>query len=122
MAAPMLPERIPTRPLRSSEITPAAEAKAVFRKPEEDAAADRRAHGAVIEHAMKVAGITPKDVSRVLNLDENNVYQWWSGAANAPVGRLCGRFPRFAFAYLQTMAAQSEHLEVSFTIRERRSA
>lgn len=116
-----LPEKFNAAPLRSSETTFARRATD-FRKPDIDDDAADRADGVVIEHAMKVAGITPKDVADVLKLDESAVYQWWRGKSRAPVGRLSRHFPRFEFFYLQTRAGQSEHLEAGLTIRERRRA
>lgn len=117
----MLPDKFHATPLRSSETTFARRATDV-RKPEMDDAAADLADGAVIEHAMKVIRITPKDVADKMQIDESAVYQWWRGKSRAPIGRLCVHFPRFEFAYLQTRAAHSEHVEAQLTIRERRRA
>jgi hypothetical protein len=121
MASRSLPDRFDATPLRSSETTFARRATDV-RKSEIDEDAADRADGMVVEHAMKAISVTPKDVADKLKIDESAIYQWWRGKARAPIGRLCVHFPRFEFSYLQTRAAQSEHVEAALTIRDRRLA
>lgn len=116
-----LPDRFHAAPLRSSESGFARRATD-YRKPEIDANAADRADGVVLDHSLKVARLTRKEVADALGCDESNIDQWVAGRARAPIGRICQHFPRFEFAYLQTRAAQSEHLEIALTIRDRRLA
>lgn len=116
-----LPDRFDARPLRSSE-TAFARRATDYRKPVVDADAADRADGVVLDHSLKVARLTRKEVADALGCAESNVDQWVAGRARAPIGRICQHFPSFEFAYLQTRAAQSEYLEVALTIRERRRA
>jgi len=115
-----LPDRFAAQPLSIRE-TAVKTGEAAFTKRETDEALDR-AYGLVIQHAMKVAGMEPKEVAYALAMDESNVRQWFIGKSRPPIGRLRQRFPKFDRAYIDTIVATSEHLEAFTTIRDRRRA